>query len=59
MEKSGPDFLLLPVESPLAAAAVSGAWKPVYRDPDYILLSRGYKGEVELGARPPLPWLFP
>ena len=59
LEKYGPDYLLLPVDSPLASAAASGAWKAVYRDPDQVLLSRGYKGETMLGGRPPLPWLFP
>jgi hypothetical protein len=57
----GPDLLLLPVGAPLTAAARdSGAWREIYRDPDYVALERGKpKGEPTISPRPPLPWLFP
>ncbi|OGS01005.1 MAG: hypothetical protein A2V88_16705 [Elusimicrobia bacterium RBG_16_66_12] len=69
LDKYAPDLLLLPVSSPLAKAAEGPRWKPVYRDPDYVLLagsSPTYAGLVKefardpkVSARPPLPWLFP
>lgn len=69
LDKYAPDLLLLPAASPLAKAAEGPRWRPIYRDPDYILLagdSPAYAGLVKefarapkVSARPPLPWLFP
>lgn len=61
LSRRGPELLLLPVGAPLAAAAQdSGAWRTIYRDPDYVALERGAPaGEPPASPRPPLPWLFP
>ena len=59
--RRAPDLLLLPIGVPLAAAVqASGAWRAVYRDPDYVAFERGAPAEETSAVpRPPLPWLFP
>lgn len=59
LAKYAPDLLLLPVLSPLAHAAEGARWRPVYRDPDYVVLVHEFSRSPKISARPPLPWLFP
>lgn len=69
LAKHRPDMLLLPASSPLASAAARADWRPLYRDPDHILLAQdrpafsalieAYRKEPKLSPRPALPWLFP
>ncbi|HXT02493.1 MAG TPA: hypothetical protein VN915_17610 [Elusimicrobiota bacterium] len=61
LSRRGPDLLLLPVNAPLVEAAQnSGAWRAIYRDPDYVALERGAPAGLPVASpRPSLPWLFP
>lgn len=69
LDKYAPDLLLLPAAGPLAKAAEGPRWRPIYRDPDYVLLAgagpaysglvREFARDPKISALPPWPWLFP